>query len=43
MIPVVVLTSSHQEKDMIRSYKLGVNAPTQTTPFSAAAPPRDPA
>ena len=26
MIPVVVLTSSHQEKDMIRSYKLGVNA-----------------
>ena len=26
IIPVVVLTSSHQEKDMIRSYKLGVNA-----------------
>jgi DNA-binding NarL/FixJ family response regulator len=22
----VVLTSSHEEKDMIRSYKLGVNA-----------------
>jgi CheY-like chemotaxis protein len=26
MIPVVMLTSSHQEKDMMRSYKLGVNA-----------------
>ena len=26
MIPIVVLTSSHEEKDMMRSYKLGVNA-----------------
>ena len=26
LMPVVVLTSSHEEKDMMRSYTLGVNA-----------------
>ena len=26
IIPVVVLTSSHEGKDMVASYKLGVNA-----------------
>jgi CheY-like chemotaxis protein len=26
MVPVIVLTSSHQEKDVMRSYKLGVSA-----------------
>jgi DNA-binding response OmpR family regulator len=26
MVPVVVLTSSREEQDMLRSYKLGVNA-----------------
>ena len=26
LIPIVVLTSAHEEKDMVTSYKLGVNA-----------------
>ena len=34
MIPVVVLTSSKEEKDMVASYKLGVNAYVVTVSYT---------
>jgi two-component system response regulator len=41
LIPVVVLTSSKQEEDIVRSYSLGANAyvrkPVDFTEFAAAA------